>query len=164
MSETASRRFISCTPQSSIAFHSDLDNALVDEQGRLFERLDFIYTPSTDVAADVRYFVEVLGATLVFAIDDGGTRVAMVQLTNEPPQIVLNDHVEGERPILMYRVDDLAEAVHELSARGWKSQRGIELPMGPARTFTSPGGQRVALYESTRPGVIASFAGRHDFS
>ena len=28
----------------------------------LFESLDYLYTPSRDVAADVRYFTDVLGA------------------------------------------------------------------------------------------------------
>ena len=30
-------------------------------------------------------------------------------------------------------------------------------------TFESPGGQRLAIYELTRPGVIESFAGRREF-
>jgi len=135
----------------------------VEGQTRLLEQLDYVYTPSADVAADVRYFTEVLGADLVFAIEDGATRVAMVRLANTPPAVVLNDHVEGERPILIYRVDRLGDAVRELSARGWTQERAVELPIGPARTFRSPGGQRVAVYQSTRPDVIASFAGRRDF-
>ena len=35
----------------------------------LFESLDFVYTPSRDVAADAVYFTEVLGGTLLFAVD-----------------------------------------------------------------------------------------------
>jgi hypothetical protein len=31
------------------------------------------------------------------------------------------------------------------------------------QSFTAPGGQRVAIYELTRPGVIETFAGRRDF-
>ena len=46
----------------------------------LFEQLDFIYMPSRDVAADVRYFTEVLGAEVTFAVEGMGTRVAMVEL------------------------------------------------------------------------------------
>ncbi len=138
-------------------------NSTVEGEDRLFARLEFIYTPSTDVAADMRYFVGALGAELVFAIEDGGTRVAMVQLTDEPPHIVLTDHLEGERSILVYRVERMDKAVVEISALGWTPERALELPMGPARTFRSPGGQRVAIYESTRPQVIASFRGRRDF-
>lgn len=121
----------------------------------VFEQLDFVYTPSSDVAADVHYFTDVLGAELVFALEDTGTRVAMVRLTQGPPAVVLNDHVEGERPILIYRVDRLEDEVSELSARGWTPERAVELPIGPARTFKSAGGQRVAIYEATRPEVVA---------
>ena len=34
-----------------------------------FEQLDFIYSPSRDVASEAAYLVEVLGARLVFAIE-----------------------------------------------------------------------------------------------
>ena len=44
-----------------------------------FERLDFVYMPSADVAGDVEYFTGALGARLEFAIEAFGTRVAMVQ-------------------------------------------------------------------------------------
>jgi hypothetical protein len=30
-------------------------------------------------------------------------------------------------------------------------------------TFAAPGGQRLAIYELARPGVIETFAGRRDF-
>ena len=75
------------------------------------ESLDFLYTPSRDVAADVAAYTAALDARLVFAIEDGGIRVAMVELSSGPPAILLTDHVEGERPILVYRVADLSLAV-----------------------------------------------------
>lgn len=129
----------------------------------MFKRLDYLYVPSRDVAADVAYFTDVLGARLVFAIDAMGTRVALVELTEEPPQIVLAGHLEGEQPILVYRVDDLDAAERELEGRGWQPGHRLEIPQGPVRSFTAPGGQRLALYELTRPGVIESFAGRREF-
>ena len=55
----------------------------------MFDQLDYVYMPSRDVAADVAHFTEALGARLVFAIEAMGTRVAMVELTAGPPQIVL---------------------------------------------------------------------------
>jgi glyoxalase/bleomycin resistance protein/dioxygenase superfamily protein len=128
-----------------------------------FEQLDFVYMPSRDVAADVRYFTDVLGAELVFAIDAMGTRVAMVKLADAAPALLLADHVEGDQPILVYRVGDLDSALADLQTHGWKEARSLELPMGPASSFTTPGGQRIALYESTRPGVVEGFAGRRDF-
>ncbi|MEA2533668.1 MAG: hypothetical protein QOJ93_1479, partial [Actinomycetota bacterium] len=57
-----------------------------------FEQLDFLYAPSGDVAADARWFTEVLGGRLVFAIEAMGARVAMVELTDGPPHLLLTDH------------------------------------------------------------------------
>jgi hypothetical protein len=128
-----------------------------------FENLDYIYTPSRDVAADMRYFLDVLGARLVFAIEAMGTKVAMVELTEAPPRILLTDHLEGEVPILVYRVASLPEAMKELESRGWERGTTLEIPQGPVCSFHAPGGQRMAVYELTRPGVAESFEGRRDF-
>ncbi|MDP9119178.1 MAG: hypothetical protein M3M93_02735, partial [Actinomycetota bacterium] len=72
-----------------------------------FEQLDFLYVPSLDVAEDLEFFGEVLGGQVVFAIDSMGTRVAAVRLTEAPPLVLLTDHLEGDRPILVYRVPEL---------------------------------------------------------
>ncbi len=128
-----------------------------------FEQLDFVYTPSTDVAADLRSHVDVLGARLIFAIEDSGTRVAMVELAAGPPRILLTDHLEGDRPILVYRVEDLAAARAELGSRGLEPERSLEIPQGPLSSYRTPGGHRFALYQETRPGVLSHFEGRRDF-
>jgi hypothetical protein len=129
----------------------------------MFEQLDYVYMPSRDVAADVGFFTEVLGGRLVFAIDGMGTRVAMIELTEGPPQLLLAGHLEGDRPVLVYRVADLDAAATDLEARGWTSDHALEIPQGPVRSFAGPGGHRLAIYELTRPGVVETFAGRRDF-
>ena len=128
-----------------------------------FESLDYLYTPSADVAADMRWFAEKLGGRVVFAIDAMGARVAKVELAKGPPHVLLTDHLEGDRPILVYRVKDLDAAVEALRGRGFRKGRNVELPMGTARSFSGPGGHRVAIYELTRPGVADHFDGRFDF-
>jgi hypothetical protein len=127
------------------------------------ESLDYIYMPSRDVVVDIRYFTEVLGGRLVFAIEGMGTRVAMIELTDAPPRLLLAEHVEGDTPILIYRVADLGAATAELAGRGWKAEHTLEIPQGPVSTFRAPGRQRMAIYERSRPGVEASFEGRRDF-
>jgi len=129
----------------------------------LFEQLDFIYMPSRDVAADVGYFTEVLGAKLSFAVEGMGTRVAMVELTGQPPRILLAGHLEGERPVMVYRVANLEQAMHELGARGWKRGHTLEIPHGPVCSFTTPDGHRLAIYQLARPEVGEHFEGRRDF-
>ena len=128
-----------------------------------FQQLDFVYMPSRDVAADLAYFTQVLGCRLVFAIQAMGTRVAAVELTHRPPLVLLADHLEGDSPILVYRVADLDAALAELQAHGWQPQQTLEIPHGPCCSFQSPGGHRVALYQLTRPDVAAHFKGRRDF-
>ena len=128
-----------------------------------FQQLDFVYTPSTDVAADLGYFSEVLGGRVVFAVEAMGARVAAIQFTEGPPLVLLADHVEGDRPILVYRVADLGAALVELVARGWVRQHSLEIPQGPCCSFRTPGGHRIALYQLTRPELASHFEGRRDF-
>ena len=129
----------------------------------LFEQLDFIYMPSRDVAADVTYFTEVLGAKLTFAVEGMGTRVAMVELTGQPPRLLLAGHLDGDRPVMVYRVADLERAMRELEARGWKRGHTLEIPHGPVCSFTAPSGHRLAIYQLARPEVGEHFEGRRDF-
>jgi hypothetical protein len=137
--------------------------APVDEGAHPFERLEFLYVPSSNVAEDARYFTEVLGGRMVFAVEAMGARVAMVELTPAPPHVLLTDHLEGERPVLVYRVADLTATLGELEARGWEREGTFEIPHGPCCSFRTSGGHRVAVYELTRPGAAAHFEGRRDF-
>lgn len=125
--------------------------------------LDFVYAPSVDVAADVRWIVDGIGAEIVFAIEDSGTRVAMLRVGSTGPAIVVTDHLPDDRPVFLYRVEHLAAAVDRLRSRGWTADRSLELPMGPCATFHAPGGLRLGLYELSRPFVLESMAGRRDF-
>jgi hypothetical protein len=129
----------------------------------VFEQLDFVYLPSKDAARDLEFFTTVLGGRAVFAVEGMGTRVAMVELADQPPLLLLAEHLEGEAPVLVYRVPSLADALADLEARGWKRQGTFEIPQGPICSFTAPGGQRIAVYELTRPEVVSHFSGRRDF-
>ena len=128
-----------------------------------FEQLDFIYTPSDDVARDMKYFTDVLGGTLLFSVEGMGARAALIKLTEQPPHVLLTDHLDGERAILVYRVADLEQSLEELEARGWKRAETFGIPHGPCCSFVAPGGHRVALYQLTRPVAGAHFEDRFDF-
>jgi len=129
----------------------------------MLQHLDYVYSPCADVAAEHRYLEATLGARVIFAIDGMGARVAMLELGSSPPHLLLADHLEGDRLVLVYRVDDLDAAMAELKARGWAGGTRLEIPQGPICSFMTPGGQRLAIYQLTRPGVVESFAGRRDF-
>jgi hypothetical protein len=128
-----------------------------------FERLEYLYTPSADVAKDAQAFVDLLGARIGFAIEGIGARVAMVQLTEHPPYILLTDHLEGDRPIHVFRVQDLDATVAKLHKRGLKKERSLEIPMGRCVSFMTSSGHRIAIYEASRPDVLEHFLGRRDF-
>lgn len=128
-----------------------------------FEQLDFLYVPSRDVAADRDHFTVVLGGRLVFAVESMNTRVAAIELTSGPPLVLLTDHLEGDRPILVYRVAHLEAALAALESRGWEREGAFDIPHGPCCSFTTPGGHRVALYQLTRPDAAHHFDGRRDF-
>ena len=136
---------------------------ITDDLHLPFKRLDFLYMPSQDVATEAEYFTRVLGGRLVFAIEAYGTRVAMVQCSNEPPDLLLADHLTGEQPILVYRVGDLDKAIKSLEARGWEPEPRFGIPHGPCCSFRTAGGHRLAIYELTRPQAAEHFAGRRDF-
>jgi hypothetical protein len=129
----------------------------------MFDQLDFLYLPSRDVALDVQHFTAGLGAELVFAIEAFGTRVAMVRLHAASPALLLAEHLKGDQPVLVFRVQDLESTVGELAARGIETSLRFEIPHGPGAELANPGPQRIALYELTRPGATERLSGRRDF-
>ena len=130
----------------------------------MFQRLDYVYLPSRDVAADVEYFTAVLGARLIFAIDAMGTRVAMVKASSTSRRRCCcrgTSRVTGRSSSTASQTS--APPLARPRARGWRPGHGMEIPQGPIHSFTAPGGQRLAIYQLTRPGAIQTFAGRRDF-
>jgi hypothetical protein len=127
------------------------------------EHLDFLYMPSRDVARDLAYYTDTLGGQVVFAIEAFGTRVAEVRLTGGGPRLLLAEHLEGEAPVLVFRASDLDAALEELERRGVEVEARFGIPHGPGATLRTPGGQRLALYELTRPEADKRLAGRRDF-
>jgi catechol 2,3-dioxygenase-like lactoylglutathione lyase family enzyme len=128
-----------------------------------FESLDFLYVPSADVARDLAFYRDVLGGEIVFAIEAFGARVAEVRLAADAPHVLLADHLTGEAPVLVHRVADLEGSLAELRTRGLEVAAEFDIPPGPAAELRTPGGQRVAIYEATRPEVYERFPGRLDF-
>ena len=131
--------------------------------GPPLDQLEFLYLPSSDVAGDLAFCTEVLGGNVVFAIEAYETRVAEVRLTGGGPRLLFADHLEPDAAVLVYRVADLEAAALELEQRGLGIEARFGIPHGPCAVFSAPGGQRLAIYELTRPEADGRFAGRHDF-
>jgi hypothetical protein len=119
--------------------------------------------PSADTAADLGFYAKAFDAEVGFAVEAFGARVAEVKLGDGVTRLLVADHLEGEAPVVLFRVDDLGATSHALRERGLEPEAEFEIPHGPALTLRSPGGQRIGLYELTRPGVEERFRGRRDF-
>ena len=128
----------------------------------LFRSLDFVYVPSEDVGEDARRYVEELAAELVWKVRGMGTMVACLRISEEGPAILLSGHLHGPQPILIYRVDDYTATIDALHTGGATEIHQLEIPHGPCASFRAPGGQRLAVYQLTRPQAAASFDGRID--
>jgi predicted enzyme related to lactoylglutathione lyase len=129
----------------------------------MFGSLDFLYVPAADVDRAVEYYVRVLGAELIWKIHDEEAVVAQLRLSETGPALLLADHLAGNVPILIYRVEDLDAAVAALRSRGWQPDGDrFEIPHGPCVTFKDPGGQRFALYQLVRPEADAYLRGRRE--
>ena len=128
----------------------------------MFRSLDFVYVPTEDVDEAARRWVDELGAELVWKVRGMGTVVAQLRVSDAGPAILLSGHLEGPQPILIYRVDDYGAAVAELRSAGAEDIHEVEIPHGPCAAFRAPGGQRLAVYELTRPQTNVFFTGRLD--
>jgi len=127
----------------------------------LFQSLDFIYLPARDFEAVLRHYVEDLGGELIWRVRGMGTIVAHVRLSPEPPGLLLAEHLDDQPPILVYRVENLRKAVRKLKATGVEGS-SFEIPHGPIFRFDAPGGQRLAVYQLSRPEADTMWAGRLD--
>lgn len=118
--------------------------------------------PTADVDDTVRHYVEVFNASLVWKVRGMGTTVACVTLSEAGPSILLSGHLEGDVPVLVYRVADYQATVAALRAGGAHEMHELEIPHGPCAAFRAAGGQRFAVYELVRPEAAAYFDGRID--
>ncbi len=135
---------------------------MVPRIGSTFLSLDFIYVPTADVDSTAAHYVDVLGAHLRWKVRGMGTVVACVELVDPGPAILLSGHLEGEVPVLVYRVADYAAEVARLRSAGLDDITELEIPHGPCASFRAVGGQRFAIYELVRPEAVTHFDGHLD--
>lgn len=118
-------------------------------------RLEYLYVGSADVARDLAFYRDVLGARVVWDFEDFGTRVASVALGERPPLYILAGHRPARSVLPIFLVPDLDAAERTLRERGWKDDgHRVEVPDGPVRILTDPSGNEVGLLESARGRVL----------
>jgi catechol 2,3-dioxygenase-like lactoylglutathione lyase family enzyme len=119
----------------------------------VFLSLDFVYVPTADVDATADRYVAAMGAELVWKVRGMETVVACLRVADGGPAVLLSGHLQGENPVLVWRVADYTEAVAALRAGGVGDIDELEIPHGPCASFRAPGGQRMAVYQLVRPGA-----------
>lgn len=128
-----------------------------------FEALEYVYWAAPEIDASIAFYTGALGGELLWRIRDGETWVAAVRLTESGPPVLLANHLEPGRGLLVYRVGSLERTRARLLSRGWAlAGEPFELPQGPCLVLEDPGRQRIAIYERQRPDVDRQFLGRYD--
>jgi len=128
-----------------------------------FESLDYVYWAAPEFEKSVAFYTGALGGELLWRVRDGETWVAAVRLSESGPPMLLANHLESGRGLLVYRVRSLAETRSRMLSRGWAlAGEPFELPQGPCLVLEDPGGQRLAVYERVRPEMDRHFLGRYD--
>lgn len=118
-------------------------------------RLEYLYLGSADVARDLAYYRDVLGAEVVWDFSEFGTRVAGVRLFAEGPMVLLAGHRHAPSALPVFAVPDLDDAERELRARGWRPEGGrFGIPDGDCYLFRDPTGNEWAIYEDSRPHAL----------
>jgi hypothetical protein len=123
----------------------------------MFDSLDFIYVPTRDVHAAAAHHLGALGAEPLWTVRAMETTVAALRVSRTGPHILLSGHLEGDRPVLVYRVADYQQTVHSPRDRGLTDIRELEIPHGPCAAFGLEGGQRYAVYE-LRPSATSRYS------
>lgn len=117
-------------------------------------RLVYLYVGSADIGRDLAFYLEQLGAELVWRVESGGTEVAAVRL-GHGPLVLLADHRPAPGVLPIWAVADLEGEVERLKSAGWTGPvHRVEVPDGPCLVLADPSGNQVALLEQVRPGIM----------
>ena len=117
-------------------------------------RLLYLYLGSADVAADLAWYNEVLGAELLWHFEAYGADVAAVSL-GEGPAVVLADHRPVPSCLPIWSIEDLDEALEWVEATGWAATtQRVEVPDGPCLVLEDRSGNHLALLRQDRPDAL----------
>src|SRR5436189_4044683 len=91
-------------------------------------KLLYLYVGTSDFDRDLKYYTDVLGASVLWNHHAFGAKVAALRLC-DGPQYLLADHRSAPSCLPLFEVQDLKAKAKELRSRGWKSAgRSFEVP------------------------------------
>ncbi len=114
----------------------------------------YLYVGSVDVAGDLAWYNEVLGAELLWRAQALGADVAAVRV-GQGPAVVLADHRPVPSCMPIWAVEDLDAVIEWLEATEWaRGSVRVEVPDGPCVVLTDRSGNQVALLRQDRPDAM----------
>jgi predicted enzyme related to lactoylglutathione lyase len=118
--------------------------------------LVYLYVGSDDVARDLAFYEDALGAGLVWRFDAFDTDVAAVRL-GDGPLVLLAEHRPAPSCLPIWSVNDLEAETERLARSGFESRgQTVGTPDGPVHVFRDPSGNELGLLRSDRPGALES--------
>jgi hypothetical protein len=114
----------------------------------------YLYVGSEDVGRDLSFYLDGLGAELVWHFKAMGTEVAAVRM-GPGPLVLLADHRPVPSVLPIWECPELDAAVEALRASGWTGKEMLfEVPDGPCAVLEDPSGNQLALLNRVRPNVL----------
>ncbi len=131
------------------------DSAVTAGGAGALDTLVYLYVGTDDVARDVAFYEQALGATFVWRFDAFGTDVAAVRLAAGGPLVVLAEHRPAPSCLPIWTVADLDAAMQRLSESGFAVVgETVGTPDGPVHVLRDPSGNELGLLRPDRPGAL----------
>lgn len=114
----------------------------------------YLYVGSENVGRDLDFYLDGLGAELVWRFKAMGAEVAAVRM-GPGPLVLLADHRPVPSVLPIWECPELDAAVEALRASGWTGKETLfEVPDGPCAVLEDPSGNQLALLNRLRPNVL----------
>jgi hypothetical protein len=119
-----------------------------------FGELAYLYIGTSDIAADLAFYDEALGADLLWRFQAFGADVAGMQV-GTGPVVVLADHRPAPSVLPIWAVRSIEACAEWLHATGWSSvTTRVGVPDGPCLVLRDRTGNELALLQRDRPDAM----------
>ena len=117
----------------------------------VFEELRYIYKGTSDYEANKQFYIEILGASLVWEFRRFGTSVVAFRLGDCKHLILIAEHLKGHQSILIYRTSDIEQAITQLKSNGLSFRSStFGIPDGNCILFEDNSRTKYGIYEKTK--------------
>ena len=119
-----------------------------------FGELAYLYVGTNDLAAELAFYDEAMGADLLWRFQAFGADVAGVQI-GTGPVVILADHRPVPSVLPIWAVRSLDACAEWLHATGWSSTATrVGVPDGPCLVLRDRSGNELALLQRDRPDAM----------